>query len=139
MYFATARHEAGCQHIGNLAHDLGVSSLIFRLDTIETSLAEYLASHGFDVWLLDYRASIDLPASATPFTADDVARYDYPAAVEAVRERTGARTVQVVAQRMGAATIVMALLGGLPGVRAAVCSQAANLPVTSSASLPMPS
>jgi cholesterol oxidase len=107
-----------------LAHGLGVSSLIFRIDTIDTNLTEYLVGHGFDVWLLDFRASIDLPASGTPFDADAVARHDYPAAVRAVRELTGARSVQVVAHCFGATTLLMAMLAGLEGVRAAVCSQA---------------
>ena len=117
------RYRGGPKGPVILAHGLGVSSLIFRLDTIETNLTEYLYARGFDVWLLDFRASIELPASATPFTGDDVATQDYPAAVRAVRERTGARTVQVVAHSFGSATFVMAMLAGLEGVRAAVCSQ----------------
>ena len=106
-----------------LAHGLGVSSLIFSIDTIETNLLEYLFASGFDVWLLDYRASIELSSSASQFSADDIATKDFPAAVAKVRELTGAVTIQVVAHCYGATTFSMALCAGLTGVRAAVCSQ----------------
>ena len=109
-----------------LSHGLGVSSSIFSLDTIDTNLLEYLFAQGYDVWLLDYRASIDLPASRTQFTADDVAEKDYPAAVEAVRRVTGAATVQMVVHCYGSTTFFMAMLAGLQGVRSAVCSQIAT-------------
>jgi cholesterol oxidase len=106
-----------------VAHGLGVSSKIFTIDTIETTLAEYLFAAGFDVWLLDFRASTDLPASAAQFTADDVARHDYPAAVATIRDRTGADSVQAVVHCFGSTTFTMAMLSGLRGVRSAVCSQ----------------
>lgn len=109
-----------------LSHGLGVSSEIFSLDTIDTNLLEYLFAHGYDVWLLDYRASIDLPASRTQFTADDIAQKDYPAAVEAVRLVTGAATVQTVVHCYGSTTFFMAMLAGLQGVRSAVSSQIAT-------------
>ena len=41
-----------------LSHGLGVSSRIFTIDTIDTNLAEYLVAAGYDVWALDYRASV---------------------------------------------------------------------------------
>ena len=106
-----------------LSHGLGVSSLIFSIDTIRTNLVEFLVEAGYDCWLLDYRSSIDLPSASEPHTADDVARYDYPAAVAKVREVTGAEDVQVVAHCFGATTFTMAMLSGLAGVRAAVISQ----------------
>ena len=106
-----------------VAHGLGVSSKIFTIDTVETTLAEYLVAAGFDVWLLDFRASIDLPASATQFTADDVARRDYPAAVAVIRDRAGADSVQAMVHCFGSTTFTMAMLSGLQGVRSAVCSQ----------------
>ncbi len=109
-----------------LSHGLGVSSLIFSIDTIETNLLEYLFAHGFDIWLLDYRASVELPASKTQFSGDDIANYDYPAAVEKVRELTGTSSVQVVAHCFGSTTFVMSMLAGLQGVRSAVCSQIAT-------------
>jgi cholesterol oxidase len=108
-----------------LVHGLGVSSLIFSIDTIETNLLEFLYVHGFDVWLLDFRASIDLPASNMQFSGDDVATRDYPAAVAKVRELTGSPTVQIVAHCFGSTTFCMAMLAGLDGVRSAVCSQIA--------------
>jgi cholesterol oxidase len=122
------RYQGGKKGPVILAHGLGVSSLIFSIDTVETNLLEYLFAHGFDLWLLDYRASTDLPASKTQFTADDVATMDYPAAVAKVREVTGAESVQVVAHCVGSVTFFMAMLAGLQGVRAAVSSQvAANM------------
>ncbi|TMQ04577.1 MAG: choline dehydrogenase [Deltaproteobacteria bacterium] len=106
-----------------LAHGLGVSSLIFSIDTIETNLLEYLVERGFDVWLLDFRSSILVPAHRTRYTGDDVARHDFPAAVARVRAVTGAPSVQVVAHCFGATTFTMAMLAGLEGVRSAVISQ----------------
>jgi cholesterol oxidase len=108
-------------------HGLGVSSLIFTIDTIDTNLVEYLVAAGYDCWLLDYRASIDLPYACDLWTADDCAREDYQPAVDLVRKVTGAESVQVMAHCFGATTFVMAMLGGwLTGVRSAVISQIAT-------------
>lgn len=120
------RYQGGSKGPVIVSHGLGVSSLIFSIDTIETNLLEYLFAHGFDVWLLDYRASIDLPASQTQFSADDIATKDYPAAVNKVRELTGAASVQMVVHCFGSTTFFMAMLAGLQGVRAAACSQIAT-------------
>ena len=109
-----------------LVHGLGVSSQIFSIDTIETNLLEFLYAHGYDVWLLDFRASIELPAAAEPFTADDIARYDYPAAVAKVLEVTASPSVQMVVHCYGSTTFFMAMLAGLQGVRSVVSSQIAT-------------
>jgi len=109
-----------------VVHGLGVSSQIFSIDTIRPNLVEYLVGRGFDVWLLDYRASVDLPYCHTQFTGDDVATKDYPAAVKAVLDLTGARSVQAVVHCFGASTFFMAMLAGLKGVRSAVVSQIAT-------------
>lgn len=120
------RYRGGVKGPVILSHGLGVSSRIFSMDTIETNLLEFLYAHGYDVWLLDYRASIELPASADRFDGDDIARYDYPAAVAKVREVTTSPTVQMVAHCFGATTLFMAMLNGLAGVRSVVCSQVAT-------------
>jgi cholesterol oxidase len=120
------RYQGGTKGPVILSHGLGVSSRIFSIDTIHTNLLEFLFAHGYDVWLLDYRASIELPAAHTEFDADDIALQDYPAAVRTVREVTGAADVQVVAHCFGSTTFFMAMLGGLQGVRSAVASQIAT-------------
>ncbi|MBD0256366.1 MAG: hypothetical protein ICV83_11665, partial [Cytophagales bacterium] len=117
------RYRGGDKGPVLLGHGLGVSSLIFTIDTIETNLVEYLFENGYDVWVLDYRASVDLPASRTQFTADDIACFDWPAAVSEVLRLSGADDLQVVAHCFGATTFSMAMLRGLPGVRSAVLSQ----------------
>ncbi len=120
------RYRGGDKGPVLLIHGLGVSSLIFSLDTIDTNLLEFLYAHGYDVWLWDYRFSIDLPASEQQFSADDVARYDHPAAVAKILEITGAKDIQVVAHCLGSLTFFMSMLGGLKGVRSAVSSQVAT-------------
>ena len=75
------RYRGGTKGPVLLSHGLGVSSLIFTIDTIDTNLVEYLFAQGYDIWLLDFRASIRLPAARSMFTGDDIAKYDYPAAV----------------------------------------------------------
>lgn len=120
------RYQGGAKGPVILAHGLGVSSLIFSIDTIETNLLEFLFARGYDVWLLDFRASIELPASSRPSNGDDVAMKDYPAAVNEVRRLTGAASVQMVVHCWGSTTFFMAMLSGLEGVRSAVCSQIAT-------------
>ena len=120
------RYQGGSKGPVMLSHGLGVSSLIFSLDTIDTNMLEYLYAHGYDVWLLDFRNSIALPAAAAQSSGDDVALYDYPAAVATVREVTGAKDVQMVVHCWGSTTFFMAMLAGLEGVRSAVCSQIAT-------------
>jgi cholesterol oxidase len=113
-----------------LSHGLGVSSLIFSIDTIDVNLLEYLFLHGYDVWLFDCRASIGLPSSKDLASGDDIATKDYPAAVAKVRQITGAPSVQMVAHCWGSTTFFMAMLAGLGGVRSAVASQIATHIVT---------
>ena len=131
-YFTTAdgkrlrliRYAGGKKGPVLFTHGLGVSSLIFTIDTIDTNLVEYLVAAGYDCWLLDYRASIDLAYARDLWTADDCAREDYQPAVNLILKETGAKSVQVVAHCFGATTFTMAMLGGwLTGVRSAVISQ----------------
>jgi cholesterol oxidase len=118
------RYRGGDKGPVMLTHGLGVSSLIFSIDTIETNLVEYLVAHGYDTWLLDYRSSIALPEAAnTLYDGDQIAKEDYPAAVDLIRRVTGAPSIQVVSHCFGATTFTMAMLAGLQGVRSAVISQ----------------
>lgn len=106
-----------------LAHGLGVSGKIFTTNTIKTNLANYLAKNSYDVWILDLRFSIELESSKKKYSADESALFDYPAAIDKVREITKRESVQVVAHCYGSVAFSMAMLAGLQGVRSAVCSQ----------------
>ena len=119
------RYRGGGKGPVMLVHGLGVSSRIFSTDLIDTNLVEYLCANGFDVWLLDYRASIELPTSHAPSNGDQVARFDIPAAVDKIRAETQSQSVQVIAHCYGGTTFTMAMLAGLHGVRSAVISQVA--------------
>ena len=118
------RYQGGAKGPVILSHGLGVSSKIFSTDMLDTNLVEYLVAQDYDVWLLDYRVSIELPASQTASTADDIAQYDYPAAIAKVLEVSGKTSVQMVVHCFGATTWTMSMLGGhLKNVRSAVVSQ----------------
>ncbi len=120
------RFKGGSKGPVMLSHGLGVSSLIFSIDTIDTNLVEYLVAHGYDVWCLDFRSSIELPEAAKLQSSGDVvATQDYPAAVQKIRDVTGAATIQAVVHCWGSTTFFMAMLAGLQGVRSIVASQVA--------------
>lgn len=117
------RFQGGSKGPIILSHCIGVSSLMYAIDTIECNLLEYLVNHEYDVWLLDHRLSIELPVSARQSTMDDVATKDYPAAVARVCELTKAKAVDIFAHGVGSSTLTMALLADLPNIRKVVCSQ----------------
>lgn len=117
------RFQGGSKGPVILSPGFGTSALAYTIDTTETNYPEYLYENGYDVWVFDYRASPALPSGATQFTLDDIARYDYPAAVAKVRAESGADSVQIMAHCVGSLTMLMAFDLGLTGVRSAVASQ----------------
>ena len=111
-----------------LAPGTAMTGLSFCLDTVRRNLAEYLHAEGFDVWLLDWRSSPSLPAHREPYRLEDVARFDWPAAVSAVRERTGLGRLSVFAHCMSSPSLFFSILRGylLPeDIDAIVASQVA--------------
>ena len=118
-----SRYQGGAKGPLIFLHGLGVSSKIFSIDTIETNLLEYMFAAGYDCWLYDFRASIDLPYATESWTADDVAIYDFAPAIEIITQLTGKRDVQILAHCFGGTTFTMSLLAGLENIRSAVISQ----------------
>jgi lysosomal acid lipase/cholesteryl ester hydrolase len=98
-----------------IIHGLTTSSDMFIMPE-HYNLVSYLLDHGFgDVWTLDYRMSNRHPYNRAShrFTMDDVAAYDYPAAIEAIRAQVGPdRRIHVIAHCLGSVTFLMSLFGG---------------------------
>ena len=112
-----------------LAPGYGNAARAFALDTVPKSFVAYLGEHDYDVWLLDYRASPDLPSSFSQFTVDDIALRDWPAAIDTVRRETGADSVQAMGHCVGGLSLFMAIGGGMEGLRSATFSALAGHPV----------
>src|SRR6476646_9136273 len=112
-----------------LAPGYGNAARAFAVDTVPKNYVQFLGEHGYDVWLLDYRASPDLEASRTQFTVDDIAMRDWPAAIAAVRRHTGADSVQAMGHCVGGLSLFMAVGGGLEGLRSAHFSALAGHPI----------
>lgn len=113
-------HYAGGGEPMLLGHGLGTSSSLFSIDTIDTNLVECLVASDYDVWLLDGRGSSLSGDPTGAFTLDDLAAYDWPAAVARVREQTGAPAIHTLAEGAGSLALHAALLSGLEGVRSLV-------------------
>lgn len=122
-FLRLTRYRAGDKGPVMLATGFGMSSHSFLAPTIEKNLTEFLAECGYDVWLFDYRAGIDLPSAGTEFTIDDIAREDWPTAVRKVMEETGREDLQAFGHCVGSVSLQMAILAGLQGIRTAVCAQ----------------
>jgi len=123
------RYAMGTKGPVVLAPGYGNAARAFALPTVPLSYAQFLGEHGYDVWLLDYRASPDLPSSLSQFTVDDIAMRDWPAAIAHMRAATGAESVQALAHCVGGLSLFMAIGGGLEGVRSATFSALAGHPI----------
>ncbi len=112
-----------------VVHGGSAASTMFAIPTIKKNFARYLCDNGYDVWLLDWRASIHLPLQL--FTFDEVAKYDFPAAVKFILEKTGARSIQAVVHCIGSIAFFMSVAAGhIPAgqVRCIAASQVALHP-----------
>ncbi|XP_072045964.1 lipase member K-like [Amphiura filiformis] len=121
------RYKGGTKGPLMLAHGMGVSSRIFTLDTIDKNFVEFLVEHDYDVWVVEWRASVVMAAHELQHNFDSVAKNDMPMAINRILTKTGAKDVQVVVHCVGSITFFMSMLSGqLEGkIRSIVASQVA--------------
>ncbi len=93
-----------------VVHGAGVRADIFRPPE-DVTLVSALVAAGWDVWLENWRASIDVPANR--WDLDQAAVYDHPAAVDAVLRHSGADCVKAVVHCQGSSSFVLSAVAGL--------------------------
>ena len=93
-----------------LLHGVSMRAETFR-PPLPRTLVDALLDDGWDVWMLNWRGSTDL--DPRPWTLDDVALYDIPAAVRHVLAETGASSLKAVAHCQGSTALSMAAVSGL--------------------------
>ncbi|MGE0451624.1 MAG: esterase/lipase family protein [Vicinamibacterales bacterium] len=107
-----------------LVHGAGVRANIFRAP-VQTTVVDALLEHGYDVWLENWRASIDLPPNK--WTLDQAALYDHPAAVETIVHETGADQVKAIIHCQGSTSFIMSAIAGLVPQVSTIVSNAVSL------------
>ncbi len=107
-----------------LVHGAGVRAQIFRAP-VETDVVDALVEAGYDVWLENWRASIEVPPNL--WTLDQAAVHDHPAAVRKVVEETGAERVAAIVHCQGSTSFTMSALAGLVPEVDLVVSNAVSL------------
>jgi pimeloyl-ACP methyl ester carboxylesterase len=113
-----------------LVHGAGVRANLFRAP-VETNLVDALVAAGYDVWLENWRASIDLPPN--PWTLDQAAAYDHPAAVQAVVNETGRPSIKAIIHCQGSTSFMMSAVAGLvPQVETIITNAVSLHPVVPS-------
>lgn len=108
-------------------HGCSVRANMFYGAPTKQTVVEALLDAGYDVWLENWRGSIDLPA--TMWTLDDAGAFDHPAAVRSVLERTGAHTLKALVHCQGSTSFMMSVLAGLVPEVTHVVSNAVSLHV----------
>ncbi len=103
----------GCGRPLILIPGFSMSTYWFRaqMPNHQRNTTQYLLDQGYEVWLLDYRASNRVESSFDQFTLDELAETDFPNAFAEVFARTG-QPAQVIAHCVGSITTLMSLLKG---------------------------
>jgi pimeloyl-ACP methyl ester carboxylesterase len=112
--YLTRFRRADCDDVVVLLHGLTASSDMFIMPE-HRNVVNFLHDSGFtDVWTLDFRMSSRFPYDTEThrFTFDDIAHYDFPPALAAVREQIGDRRLHVIAHCTGSIAFSMSLFGG---------------------------
>jgi hypothetical protein len=107
-----------------LIHGAGVRADIFRPPTAST-IVDVLVEGGYDVWLENWRASIDLPAN--PWTLDQAAVYDHPVAVKRIVQETGWDRLKAIVQCQGSTSFFMSAMAGLTPEVTTIVSNAVSM------------
>jgi hypothetical protein len=108
-----------------LIHGSGVRANLFYGPPGRPSFVGALVAEGYDVWLENWRASIDL--GVQDYTLDQAALHDHPLAMAAVLERSGASSLKVLCHCQGSTSFVITALAGLAPHVSRVVSSAVSL------------
>lgn len=110
-----------------LVHGAGVRANIFNPPTSKNLIA-MLAEAGYDVWLENWRGSIEFEPNQ--WDLDQVALHDHPAAVKTVVEKTGAQTLKAIIHCQGSTSfMISAALGLVPEVKVIISNAVSLHPV----------
>ncbi len=113
-----------------LVHGAGVRANIFNPPN-ETNLLDMLADEGYDVFLENWRASIELPANK--WDLDLAAQNDHPAAVQKVCDLTGSDSCKAIIHCQGSTSfMISAVLGLVPQVKTIVTNAVSLHPIVPS-------
>lgn len=113
-----------------LVHGAGVRANIFRAPVNKT-IVDFLVEEGYDVWLENWRASIDLPPN--PWTLDQAAIYDHPEAVKTIVEETGWDNIKAIIHCQGSTSFMMSAVAGLvPQVKTIIANAVSLHPIVPS-------
>lgn len=93
-----------------LVHGAGVRANIF-MAPVETTVVDALIDAGYDVWLENWRASIEFEPNL--WTLDQAAVYDHPFAVKKVVGQTGQQHIKAIIHCQGSTSFTMSALAGL--------------------------
>jgi len=115
-----------------IIHGLTTSTDMFIMPE-HYNLVSYLLDNGFtDVWSLDFRMSNrhNYNLATHRMTMDDIALFDYPAALQTMRERIGPdKRVHVICHCLGAVSFTMSLFGkAVTGITSVIANSAALTP-----------
>ena len=102
----------------------GVRANIFRPPSGRT-IVDCLLDAGYDVWLENWRASIDV--AANKWTLDQAAVHDHPAAVRKVVEETGADRIRAIVHCQGSTSFMLSAVAGLVPQVSTIVSNAVSL------------
>jgi hypothetical protein len=110
-----------------LSPGAGLRAELFYGQPSGRTLAEFLIDEGYDVWAQNWRGSIDCPPNL--YTLDRVARYDHPAAVDAVLSEARTSKLKAIVHCQGSVSFTMAAVTGLVPKVTHVVSSAISLHV----------
>lgn len=107
-----------------LVHGAGVRANIFRAP-VDVNFVDALIEAGYDVWMENWRASIDFPPNL--WTLDQAALYDHPQAVKTILKETGASTLKAVIHCQGSTSFTMSAVAGFVPEVTTIVSNAVSL------------
>jgi cholesterol oxidase len=97
-----------------MIHGYSASGTSFAHKLLRPSLAAHLWDQGFEPWVLDLRSSSGMPSADRPYTFEEIALADIPAALHKVCQATGQAQVDVITHCMGSAMLAMTLQSTTP-------------------------
>ncbi len=107
-----------------LVHGAGVRANIFRAP-VDENIVDSLVAEGYDVWLENWRASIEHPRNE--WDLDLAAEHDHPRAVQTVCEEAGSQTCKAIIHCQGSTSFMMSAVAGLVPQVTTILSNAVSL------------